>query len=75
MLTWRVFAEPVTYIKILPNPRYCTVSGLGLGGIKNFHIMITINMTLPYVTRFAKRGLIHAQLQVSLFTAIRQIQQ
>ena len=30
---------------------------------------------IPYVTRFAKRGLIHAQLQVSLFTIIRQIQQ
>ena len=29
---------------------------------------------LPYVTRFAKRGLIHAQFQVSLFTAIRQTQ-
>ena len=28
-----------------------------------------------YVNRFAKRGLIHAQLQVSLFTIIRQIQQ
>ena len=28
-----------------------------------------------YVTTFAKRGLKHAQFQVSLFTAIRQIQQ
>ena len=30
---------------------------------------------IQYVTRFAKRGLIRAQLQVSLFTVIRQIQQ
>ena len=28
-----------------------------------------------FVTRFAKRGLIQAQFQVSLFTIIRQIQQ
>ena len=28
-----------------------------------------------FVTRFAKRGLMHAQFQVSLFTIIQQIQQ
>ena len=35
------------------------------------------NVSSPssYVTRFAKRGLIHAQCQVSLFTVLQQIQQ
>ena len=37
--------------------------------------LIIGRIIIIFVTRFAKRGLIHAQLQVSLFTIIRQIQQ
>ena len=32
-------------------------------------------VTFVFVTRFAKRGLIHAHFQVSFFPAIQQIQQ
>ena len=43
-----------------------------------FAILLKIGKILhlhAYVTRFAKRGLIHTQFQVTLFTAIQQIQQ
>ena len=40
-----------------------------------FIFLITMPHVSTYVTRLAKRGLILAQLQVSLFTIIQQIQQ
>ena len=44
------------------------------GSALNFNPVVC-SMPNIIVTRFAKRGLIHAQLQVSLFTIIQQIQQ
>ena len=44
-------------------------------GLRKENEVSVCNYACTYVTKFAKRDLIHAQFQVSLFTVIRQIQQ